>query len=96
MVERRPSTNSCRQHDQSATPHKVTKALARLLSLLWRGYQICGEITCREVTLWRGYSPIFQTFQLHFGFSRSFSAILHLNFIGKHIGLCFESWDAEL
>ena len=35
------------------------------------------------------------TFQLHFGFSSSFSAILHLNFIGKHIGLCFGSWDAE-
>ena len=25
------------------------------------------------------------TFQLHFGFSSSFSAILHLNCIGKHI-----------
>ena len=27
--------------------------MARLLSLLWRGYQICGEIT-----LWRGYSQV--------------------------------------
>ena len=35
---------------------EVTKVVARLLSLLWRGYQICGEITCGEVTLWRGYS----------------------------------------
>ena len=35
------------------------------------------------------------TFQLHFGFSSSFSAILHLNCIGKDIGLCFGSWDAE-
>ena len=23
---------------------------------LWRRYQICGKITCGEVTLWRGYS----------------------------------------
>ena len=79
---------------------EVTKAVARLLSLLWRGYQICGEITCGEVTLWQGYSqvtgysPIFRWNQ-HFGFSSSFSAILHLNCIGKHIGLCFGSWDAE-
>ena len=35
------------------------------------------------------------TFQIHFCFSSSFSAILHFNFIGKHIGLCFGSWDAE-
>ena len=47
---------------------EVTKAVARLLSLLWRGYQICGEITCGEVTLWRGDSqvtgdsPIFRCF----------------------------------
>ena len=39
----------------SAPCGEVTKAVARLLSLLWRGYQICGEITCGEVTLWRGY-----------------------------------------
>ena len=50
---------------------EVTKAVARLLSLLWRGYQICGEITCCEVTLWRGYSqvtgdsPIFRWNQQH-------------------------------
>ena len=37
---------------------EVTKAVARLLSLLWQGYQICGEITCGEVTLWRGYSQV--------------------------------------
>ena len=37
---------------------EVTKAVARLFSLLWRGYQICGEITCGEVTLWRGYSQV--------------------------------------
>ena len=85
---------------------EVTKAVSRLLSLLWRGYQICGEITWGEVTLWRGYSQVTgdspnislesATFQLHFGFSSSFSAIFHLNCIGKHIGLCFGSWDAEL
>ena len=37
---------------------EVTKAVARLLRLLWRGYQICGEITCGEVTLWQGYSQV--------------------------------------
>ena len=80
---------------------EVTKAVARLLSLLWRVYQICGEITYGEVTLWRGYSqvtgdsPIFRWNKLHFGFSGSFSAILYLNCIGRHIGLCFGSWDAE-
>ena len=37
---------------------EVTKAVARLLSFLWRGYQSCGEITCGEVTLWRGYSKV--------------------------------------
>ena len=39
----------------SAPCGEVTKAVARLLSPLWRGYQICGKITCGEVTLWRGY-----------------------------------------
>ena len=77
----------------SAPCGDVTKAVARLLSLLWRGYQICDEMICGEVTLWRGYSHV--TFQPHFGFSSSFSAILHLNCVGKHIGLCFGSWDAE-
>ena len=37
---------------------EVAKAVARLLSLQWRDYQICGEITCGEVTLWRGYSQV--------------------------------------
>ena len=37
---------------------EVTKAVARLLSLLCRGYQICGEITCGEAILWRGYSQV--------------------------------------
>ena len=44
---------------------EVTKAVARLLSLLWRGYQICGAITCGEVTLWRGQV----TFQYFVGIS---------------------------
>ena len=34
----------------SAPCGEVTKAVARLLSPLWRGCQICGEIT-----YWRGY-----------------------------------------
>ena len=33
----------------------VTKAVASLLSPMWPVYQICGEITCGKVTLWRGY-----------------------------------------
>ena len=71
---------------------------------MWRGYQSCGEVTqpsvarlpvarlpCGEVTvrLQSNISLESATFQLHFGFSSSFSAIglLHLNCIGKHIGL---------
>ena len=53
--------------------------------MLWQDY------------LWRGYSQVTvqyllesATFQLHFRFSSSYSAILHLNFIGKHIGLCLD------
>ena len=80
------------------------------LSKLWRGYSaFCGEVTksvarlpvarlpCGEVTV-RLQSNILlesETFQLHFGFSSSFSAIFNLSCIGKHIGLCFGSWDAE-
>ena len=71
------------------------------LPKLWRGYSaFCGEVTesvarlpvarlpCGEVTvmLQSNISLESATFQLHFGFSSSFSAILHLNFIGKHIG----------
>ena len=81
---------------------EVTKAVARLLAF-------CGEVTksvarlpvarlpCGEVTvmLQSNISLESATFQLHFGFSSSFSAILHLNFIVKHIGVCFGSWDAE-
>ena len=67
---------------------------------LWRGYLApCGEVIksvarlpvarlpCGEVTvmLQSNISLESATFQLHFGFSSSFSAILHLNFIGKHI-----------
>ena len=74
------------------------------LPKLWRGYSaFCGEVNksvarlpvarlpCGEVTvmLQSNISLESATFQLHFGFSSSFSAILHLNFIGKHIGLCF-------
>ena len=68
---------------------------------LWRGYQICGEITCGEVTLWRGYSqvtgdsPIFRWNQQHFNYILVSVARFLLNCIGKHIGLCFRSWDAE-
>ena len=80
------------------------------LSKLWRGYSaFCGEVTksvarlpvarlpCGEVTVMLQSNILLEsaTFQLHFGFSSSFSAILHLNFIGMHIGLCFGSWDAE-
>ena len=87
---------------------EVTQPHVARLPKLWRGYSaFCGEVTksvarlpvarlpCGKVT---GDSPISlesATFQLHFGFSSSFSAILHLNCIGKHIGLCFGSWDAE-
>ena len=63
---------------------------------MWRDYLWRGYLVAR---LQSGYSPIFrwnqQHFQLHFGFSSPFSAIFHLNCIGKHIGLCFGSWDAE-
>ena len=77
---------------------------------LWRGYLApCGEVTkavarlpvarlpCGEVTvrLQSNISLESATFQLHFGFSSSFSAIFHLNCIGKNIGLCFGSWDDE-
>ena len=77
------------------------------LPKLWRGYSaFCGEVIksvarlpvarlpCGEVTvmLQSNISLESATFQLHFGFSSSFSAILHLNFIGKHIGLCFGVW----
>ena len=77
---------------------------------VWRGYSaFFGEVTkyvarlpvarlpCGEVTvmLQSNISLESTTFQLHFGFSSSFSAIPYLNFIGKHIGLCFGSWDAE-
>ena len=48
----------------------------------------CGEVT---VSLQSNISLESATFQLHFGFSSSFSAILPLNCIGKHIGLCFGS-----
>ena len=78
------------------------------LPKLWRGYSaFCGEVTksvarlsvarlpCGEVRLQYNISLESATCQLHFGFSSSFSAILHLNCIGKHIGLCFGSWDAE-
>ena len=54
--------------------------MARLQS----GYRLQSNISLESAT-----------FQLHFGFSSSFSAIFHSNCIGKHIGLCFGSWDAE-
>ena len=63
---------------------------------MWRGDQICGEITCGEVTLWRGYSqvtgdsPIFRWNQQHFNY-----ILVSVACIGKHIGLCFGSWNAE-
>ena len=93
---------SCGGRGYFAPCGEVTKAVVRLLSLLSRGYQICGEITvttfpCGEVTVMlQSNIPLESaTFQLDFGLSSSFSAIIHLNFIGKHIGLCFGSWDAE-
>ena len=89
---------------------EVTKPHVARLPKLWRGYSaFCGEVTksvarlpvvrllCGEVTvrLQSNISLESATFQLLFGLSSSFSAILHLNCIGKHIGLCFGSWDAE-
>ena len=80
------------------------------MAKLWRGYLApCGEVTksvarlpvarlpCGEVTvmLQSNISSESAKFQLYFGFSSSLSAILHINCIGKHIGLCFGSWDAE-
>ena len=74
----------------SAFCGEVTKSVARLPVARLP----CGEVTVRlQVTV--NISLESATFQLHFGFSSSFSAILHLNCIGKHIGLCLESWDAE-
>ena len=76
---------------------EVTQPSVVRLPNLWRDYLWRGYLVARAQS---GYSPIFrwnqQHFeQLHFGFSSSFSAILHLNCIGKHIGLCFGSWVAE-
>ena len=72
-------------------------SVARLPNL-WRDYLWRGYLVARLQSGYRWQSNISlesATFQLHFGFSSSFSAILHLNCIGKHIGLCFGSWDAE-
>ena len=51
----------------------------------------CGEV----IVMLQSNISLESAFQLHFGISISFSAILQLNFFGKHIGLCFGSWDAE-
>ena len=76
----------------SAFCGEVTKSVARLPVARLP----CGEVT---VMLQSNISLESATFQLHFDFSSAFSArffaIVHLNFIGKHIGLCFGSWDAE-
>ena len=74
----------------SAFCGEVTKAVARLPVARFP----CGEVTVRlQVTVQMSLESA--TLQLHFGFSSSFSAIFHLNCIGKHIGQCFGSWDAE-
>ena len=70
---------------------EATQPSVARLPNMWRDYLWRGYLVAR---LQSGYSPIFRWNQ-HFGFSSSFSAILHLNCIGKHIGLCFGSWDAE-
>ena len=65
---------------------------------MWRDYLWRGYLVARLQSGYRWQSNISlksATFQLHFGFSSLFSAILHLKFIGKHIGLCFGSWDAD-
>ena len=74
----------------SAFCGEVTKSVARLPVARLP----CGEVTVRlqmTVQYFVGISNISNTFF----FRSSFSAILHLNCIGKHIGLCFGSWDAE-
>ena len=46
---------SCGEVTQPPVP-RLPKLWRDFSGSLWRGYQICGEITCGEVTLWRGYS----------------------------------------
>ena len=77
---------------------EVTQPSVARLPNLWRDYLWRGYLVARLQSGYRWQSNISlesATFQLHFGFSSSFSAILYLNCIGKHIGLCFGSWDAE-
>ena len=77
---------------------EVTQPSVARLPNLWRDYLWRGYLVARLQSVYRWQSNISlesATFQLHFGFSSLFSAILHLNCIGKHIGLCFGSWDAE-
>ena len=60
-------------------------SVARLLNL-WRDYLWRGYLVARLQSGYRWQSNILlesATFQLHFGFSSSFSAILHLNCIGQ-------------
>ena len=58
-------------------------------------HRILNLTFCRFIRWQSNISLESATFQLHFGFSSSFSVILHLHFVSKHIGLCFGSWDAE-
>ena len=77
---------------------EVTQPSVARLPNLWRDYLWRGYLVARLQSGYRWQSNISlksATFQLHFCFSSSFSSILHLNCIGKHIGLCFGSWDAE-
>ena len=77
---------------------EVTQPSVVRLPNLWRDYLWRGYLVARLQSGYRWQSNISlesATFQLHFGFSSSFSAILYLNCIGKHIGLCFGSWNAE-
>ena len=75
---------------------------------MWRGHKSCGEVTQPSVArlpnlwrdyLWQGYlvarfescySPIFRWNQQHFNY-----ILVSVARLGKHIGLCFGSWDAE-
>ena len=71
---------------------EVTQPSVARLPNLWRDNLLRGYLVAR---LQSNISLESATLQLHFGFGSWFSGILYLNFIGKHIGLYFGSWDAE-
>ena len=75
---------------------EVTQPSVARLPNLWRDYLWRGYLVAR---LQSGYSPIFRWNQQHFNYIlvsvARFLPLFHLNCIGKQIGLCFGSWDAE-